>query len=255
MSWMQRGERLRGRTIMLAAGMPEGEPGGDADARIGGWDIDQAIVALARAVFVEGGRLVAESDAHLTLLLAMIAGEYQTQRFAEGSGHADADLTPSVRVHRTRPRSDREDEDEALLERYSLVDFADRANDDPFAESKISAPSPRDEPIALVCIGGGAGVIEQAHRFASKESYRPIFVLKTTGGAAARLAVDPVLTVEAIDTAIAEQVWSRARARLEATEFEFDRRRYEFEVRIVPYPVIMQTIVDRLARGDDYVTA
>lgn len=255
MSWMQRGERLRGRTIMLAAGMPEGEPDGDAETRIGSWDIDQAIAALARAVFAEGGTLVAESDAPLTLLLSMIAGEYQTQRFAEGSGQADADQMPSVRVHRTRPHSDREDEDVALLERYRLVDFVDQADDDPFAENSISAPSLRDEPIALFCIGGGAGVIEQAHRFASKESYRPIFVLKTTGGAAARLIVDPELTVEAIDTAIAEQVWSRARARLEATEFEVDRRRYEVEERIVPYPVIMQTIVDRLARGDDYITA
>ncbi|PYF08672.1 hypothetical protein C8J30_11291, partial [Rhodobacter viridis] len=189
MSWMQRGKRLERQTIMLAAGMPEGEPEGDAVARISGWDIDQAIVALARAVFAEGGRLVAESDTPLTLLLAMIAAEYQTQRFAEGSGHADADLTPSVRVHRTRTRSDREDEDEALLERYSLVDFVDGADDDPFAENEISTPSPRDAPIALVCIGGGADVIEQAHWFASKESYRPIFVLETTGGAAARLAV------------------------------------------------------------------
>ncbi|WP_220033728.1 hypothetical protein, partial [Rhodobacter viridis] len=68
-------------------------------------------------------------------------------------------------------------------------------------------------------------------------------------------AIDPDLIVEAIDTAIAEQVWSRARARLGATEFEFDRRRHEFEERIVPYPVIMQTIVDRLTRGDDYIKA
>lgn len=249
MSRMQRGERLHGRTIMLAAGMPDG----DAKAQIGGWDIDQAIVALARAVFAEGGRLVAEGDASLTLLLAMVAGEYQTQRFAEGSGHADADLTPFVRVDRTEPRSDREDEDEALLERYRLVDFANRVDDDTFAKKEISAPPWRDKPIALVCIGGGASVIEQAHRFASKGSYRPIFVLKTTGGAAARMDLDPALSVEAIDTAIAEQVWSRARARLEATEFKFDRRRYEYEERIVPYPIIMQTIVDRLAGGDDYL--
>lgn len=247
MSRMQRGERLHGRTIMLAAGMPDG------DAKIGGWDIDQAIVALARAVFAEGGRLVAESDASLTLLLAMIAGEYQTQRFAEGSGRADVDLAPFVRIDRTGPRSHREDEDEALLERYRLVDFASRADDDTFAKKEISALPWRDEPIALVCIGGGAGVIEQAHRFASKGPRRPIFVLKTTGGAAARMDLDPVLSVEAIDTAIAEQVWSRARVRLEATEFEFDRRRYEYEERIVPYPVIMQTIVDRLASGDDYL--
>jgi hypothetical protein len=244
---MQRAERLHGRTIMLAAGMPDG------DTKIGGWDIDQAIVALARAVFAEGGRLVAESDASLTLLLAMIAGEYQTQRFAEGSGRADVDLAPFVRIDRTGPRSHREDEDEALLERYRLVDFASRADDDALAKKEISAPPWRDEPIALVCIGGGAGEIEQAHRFASKGSHRPIFVLKTTGGAAARMDLDPVLSVEAIDTAIVEQVWSRARARLEATEFEFDRRRYEYEERIVPYPVIMQTIVDRLARGDDYL--
>lgn len=252
---MRRGERLRGRTIMLAAGMPEDERVSDAERPIDAWHIDQAIVALSRAVFAESGRLVVESNAPLTLLLAMIAGEYQTQRFAEGSGPADADFTPSVRVHRARPRSDREHQDEALLERYRLLDFADRADDDPFAKRKTRAHSWRDEPIALICIGGGADVIEQAHRFASKEPYRPIFALKTTGGAAARLVIDQVLPVVTIDAAIAEQVWKRARARLEATEFEFDRRRYELEQRIVPYPVIMQTIVERLARGEEYFTA
>lgn len=248
MSGKHRDERLKGRTIMLAAGMPEGEP----EVRVSGWDIDQAVVALARAVFAEGGRLLAESDASLTLLLAMIAGEYQTQRFAEGGDHADADLTPSVRVHRTGPRSEREREDEALLDRYRLVDFAGRVDDYPLPEKK-SARYPRDEPIALVCIGGGESVIEQAHRFASKASYpRPIFALETSGGAAARLVVDLNLKVEAIDTSIAEEVWSRARARLENTEFKFDQRRYEFEAQIVPYPFIMQTIIDRLARGDDF---
>lgn len=249
MSGIHRDERLKGRTIMLAAGMPEGE----LEVRVSGWDIDQAVVALARAVFAEGGRLLAESDASLTLLLAMIAGEYQTQRFAEGGDHADADLTPSVRVHRTRPRSEREREDEALLDRYRLVDFANHADEYPLEEKK-SALEWRDEPIALVCIGGGDSVIEQAYQFASKSSYlRPIFALKTTGGAAARLVVDLDLKVQVIDTLIAEEVWNRARARLKTTEFKFDQRRYELEAQIVPYPVIMQTIVDRLARGDDYI--
>lgn len=43
-----RGSRLNGRTIMLATGMPS-EEGGYAMPRFGGWDIDQAIIALARA--------------------------------------------------------------------------------------------------------------------------------------------------------------------------------------------------------------
>jgi hypothetical protein len=54
----------------------------------------------------------------------MVAGEYQEQRFAEGSGPDDGDLAPSVRVYRNHSRSEREGENEDLLERLHLVDFA-----------------------------------------------------------------------------------------------------------------------------------
>jgi hypothetical protein len=76
--------------------------------------------------------------------------------------------------------------------------------------------------------------MNQARRFADTAFGRPIFVLKTTGGAAAQLASDPFLAAEAIDADIAEQVWTRARRRLESTEVAFDQRRHELEQKIVP---------------------
>jgi hypothetical protein len=91
--------------------------------------------------------------------------------------------------------------------------------------------------------------MNQARRFADTAFGRPIFVLKTTGGAAAQLASDPFLAAEAIDADIAEQVWTRARRRLESTEVAFDQRRHELEQKIVPYPVIMQIIVAKIALG------
>jgi hypothetical protein len=244
---MKRGGRLEGQTIMLATGIPDDSIGGDQKAPLGTWDIDQAVTALARAVFAEGGKLVVEGDPSLTLLLAMVAGEYQAQRFAEGSGPGEGDPAPSVRVYRNRSRSEREGENEDLLERFHLVDFASDMGGDMVGGF---GPIERESPVALICIGGGREVMNQARRFADTAFRRPIFVLKTTGGAAAQLASDPFVAAEAIDADIAEQVWTRARTRHESTEAAFDRRRHELEQKIVPYPVIMQLIVAKIALGD-----
>jgi hypothetical protein len=243
---MKRGGRLEGQTIMLAAGVPDDKFGSEQKAPIDTWDIDQAVTALARAVFAEGGKLVVEGDPSLTLLLAMVAGEYQAQRFAEGSGPDEGDFAPSVRIYRNGSRSEREGENEDLLERFHLVDFASNTGGDIVGGF---GPIEREGPVALICIGGGRDVMNQARRFADTAFRRPIFALKTTGGAAAQLASDPSIAAEAIDADIAEQVWTRARTRLESTEAAFDRRRHELEQKVVPYPVIMQLIIAKIALG------
>lgn len=251
MKTMMRGSRLNGRTIMLATGMPS-EEGGYAMPRFGGWDIDQAIIALARATFAEEGRLVvADGDPSLTLLLAMIAGEYQTQRFAESRAPSEGTDTPLVRIYSRGERSDRDREDEALIERFRLVSIEDdnKVADMP-QDSRQSMLIDREDPVALVCIGGGPAVLEQAKSFSRLASHRPIFAIKYAGGAAARIAEDSSLKVEFVDVPIIEQVWSRASDRLKSETFAFDRRRHELERAVIPYPVIMQLVIDRIVNGD-----
>lgn len=253
---MMHGARLRGRTILLAAGLPAKHEEAFAVPAFGGWDIDQAVTALARAVFAEGGRLVVQGDPALALLVAMVAGEYQSQRFAEGSGPRDVSPTPPLSVYPGAERSDREREDAALIEGLHLarIDALGQSLG-VSASDALGTLIDKEDPEALVCIGGGEDVLRQARYFADRACNRPIFVLRHTGGAAARLADDPFFAVEQADVAIAEQVWTRARMRKGIEEFASDERRYLLGQKIVPYPVVMQLIVDRLAGGEGLIKA
>ena len=248
MKTMMRGSRLHGRTIMLATGMPQEEAGYDLPL-FGAWDIDQAIVSLARATFAEGGRLVAEGDPSLSLLLAMIAGEYQTQRFAESSRPPEGAGMPSVRIYPSGDRSDGDRKDEALAERFYLLSIEDDNIADLPPGSRHSALIEREDPVALVCIGGGNAVIEQARSFSRLASHRPIFAIKYAGGAAPRLADDPSIAVEFVDIPVIEAVRNRSSARLKSETAAFDQRRHDLEQAVIPYPVIMQLVVDRIANG------
>jgi hypothetical protein len=92
------------------------------------------------------------------------------------------------------------------------------------------------EPIAMVCIGGMDGVIAEAHLFRDlTRKHRLVFALPSTGGAASILTEDDPALAEV------EQALSDTRHSVEKNYETAD------DPPIIPYPLIMQTIVQRIA--------
>ena len=89
------------------------------------------------------------------------------------------------------------------------------------------------QPIAMVCIGGMQGVEEEFHLFRTLLPGAPVFVLETTGGAAAWLAERYPSEVRVIDRD--GQRRSRRSGSPDGSEYL--------------YPLIMQEIVEDLAAG------
>ncbi len=88
-------------------------------------------------------------------------------------------------------------------------------------------------PEAMVCIGGMEGVFAEVDMFNELGHGRPIFTLEKTGGAASLIA-DRKHTIS-IDLEVM--------LRLEKAADAYD----DHEIDVQPYPLIMQTIVDRIA--------
>ena len=107
-------------------------------------------------------------------------------------------------------------------------------------------------PDAMVCIGGMEGVLEEVTMFSDLSSKGRIFVLKTTGGAAAQLAEAGDARVEDAETELLTGLAS-LRAHLPAAdEVAGGRVRPDDEEPTTPYPLIFQTLVARLLGSGDY---
>jgi hypothetical protein len=79
----RRPERLRGKSILLSASIPAPERTDQyRSVPLGSFEIDQAVISLARAVFSEGGQLVLGGHPSISPLIAMVAGEYREPQYA-----------------------------------------------------------------------------------------------------------------------------------------------------------------------------
>src|SRR5690348_16641625 len=94
------GSRLRGKTILLSASVPAPERAKEyqrvEDAH---FQIEQAVISLARAVFSESGQLVFGGHPAISPLVAMVAGEYREPRYAES--HQEKPIAP-IRIFQSR---------------------------------------------------------------------------------------------------------------------------------------------------------
>src|SRR5215831_3278770 len=86
-----------GFTVLLVADPPQADrrPGAETPA-----GRHEALVALARAVFAEGGRLAARVDADIALVLGTVALDYSAPPVAEQRGEA---APPQLTVMETQP--------------------------------------------------------------------------------------------------------------------------------------------------------
>lgn len=207
----QRGP-LRGRTIFLSASVPHPE----RDARFRAIpdaqrEIESAVVALARAIFSSGGRLLFGGHPSITPLVAMVAGEFVPVGSAD-EREERGDIAPPVIVYQLDVYRPKMTEATKLMERLGLFRIewcetlrheADRkewpANETRYPESLermrrlMESPNrPHGPSLAMVCMGGMEGVLEEAVIYRELNGQvlprRRIVTFAATGGAAGLLS-------------------------------------------------------------------
>jgi hypothetical protein len=264
---------LRGRSVFLAASVPSPQRAEEfrrlPDAQR---EIEQAVVSLARAVFTEGGRLVFGGHPSIAPLIAMVAGEYlppselpavESERGL--SGHERPEIRPPVVIHQLDVY---EDFLTSATQHMASVGYAELRWHSASEEERWVEWSPEHpqypqslremrraivedaEVIAMVCVGGMEGVLEEAALFWAARR-RPIYVVASTGGAAELLArgrADSVfrshdraadIPVVAIDEELVRDIRPQLR--------DAEGRQIDAPLRFAPYPMIMQALVQRIA--------
>lgn len=283
-----RGEgRLPGLAVFLSASVPdprrereyrvENEPNTVyervPDAHV---EIEQAVVALTRAVFSAGGRLVFGGHPAISPLVALVAGEYRAPVPAEevregsaGSGSSEERQKrdePLVLIYQSRAYEAVVPKETWLLHRlgYAQIRWTPAVNDERFNPELSGQPQCENslelmrrtmvadtDPVAMVCIGGMKGIRDELRIFWELYPDRRVYVLESTGGAARWLAqreegVDP------IDLRILEQL--RSQHRLDGSDLVGNEHRFRSEDQpysYTPFPLIMQTLVDELVLDRD----
>jgi hypothetical protein len=254
---------LRGKTILLSASVPD-ERRAERFNRVedAAFEIEQAVISLARAVFSEGGRLVFGGHPAISPLVAMVAGEYREPRFVESSEELPA---APVEIYQSRAFESYLPEDTLLMYRlgYARLHWTEAVDHERFepkaSSTDVSCPKSlrlmresmlaSSRPDAMVCIGGMEGLEEEVALALEHEPPFPIYVLERTGGAAALLRARNNGRLRMIDSEIVEKL-GRMRLQKSLNELSTDRRVHRA---LVPYPLVMQTIVEEIAeQGGDY---
>lgn len=261
--------RLHGMAVFLSASVPSPERA-DEYERIpeAPLRIEEAVVSVARAVFMEGGTLVFGGHPSISPLVARVVSHYylpepaeQIELPAEGQSRW---RNPSVRIYQSKVWSEYQAEATKALSRHPLVEIVDvkavaGEEIDPAITNRPQAPLSLEamrrsmiedtSPIAMVAIGGMKGVLDEAALFAELRPGRPVFALETTGGAAALLKKRlPVLSdsIHVPDEGALELVkkfWAgqdHERSNDERQAAESPREHF------VPYAFVAQKIVEEL---------
>lgn len=257
-SMAKAGTALRGKTVFLSASVPS-EKRAERYNRIedAAFEIEQAVISLARAVFSEAGRLVFGGHPAISPLVAMVVGEYREPRFVES---ADERQSPPVEIYQSRAFDRYLPDDTLLMYRlgYASIHWVDAVNEEHYnpdapAEDVQCVNSLRrmretmleaSHPDAMVCIGGMEGLEDEVALALERGRRFPIYVLERTGGAAALLREHYPERLRMIDTEVVTRI-DRMRAELGVA-----RQPRETHIRrgLVPYPLVMQTIVEEIAR-------
>jgi SLOG cluster3 family len=251
------GNALRGKTILLSASVPT-EKRAEQYSRVtdAAFEIEQAVISLARAVFSEGGRLVFGGHPAISPLVAMVVGEYREPRFAESL--EERRLGP-VEIFQSHAFDGYLPDDTVLMYKlgYASIHWVEAVDQERFqpGTDTTEMPCPKSlkqmredmlevsRPDAMVCIGEMEGLEEEVSLALGREPSFPIFVLERTGGAAALLRNRRDQRLRMIDTEIVSNL-ERMRAEM-GSEQTIEARAHRA---LVPYPLVMQTIVEEVSR-------
>ena len=252
--------RLRNRNVMLSASIPHPKRADTyrrvPDAHL---HIEQAVIALARAVFANAGRLVFGGHPTIVPLVATIASEYAGSRRLETDEPVDAPVLVFQSEAYAGSNTDLQD----LMVKYRLakeisVPSVNGERFDPRKESHVQCAASLERmrfqmiqegnPIALVCVGGMEGVEREFELFRKLKPGAPIWLLETTGGAASLLARgEPLPNVRIIGESDLQE-WRATLSKFRVADTLFTRTPNERGDEIAPpsptpYTYIMQRIV------------
>ena len=255
------GARMAGRTVFMSASVPARRRSQDfqriADASL---EIEQAVVSLSRAVLSEGGTLVFGGHPAISPLVATVAGEYRPGRFAasrEERPRAQVQIYQSKIFHGHAPEETMLMFTLGLAEVHWIDKDPSENFDDPPPEQGPRFPLSlrrmreamieRGNPDCMVAIGGMEGVLEEARIFRDFHPGRRRYVLQGTGGACLVIGERAEGPFDFVDKRVMAQ---RGRRRSERTGVALEAGPgKEPEAAVIPYPLIMQTIVAEIASG------
>jgi hypothetical protein len=188
---------LAGRYVFLSASVPYRDLHIYKKPESAYLDIEEAVVSLARAVFAEEGRLVFGGHPSISPLVASVAADYYPATFRRGES-----AEPPVSIYQSLCYEGHIPDTTQLLREMGFAEIIwtpaeDGERFDPHLTGRQCNQSifhMRDRmlreknPAAMVAIGGMDGVEDEAARFQSAENICPLYVFRSTWGAAARLA-------------------------------------------------------------------
>lgn len=201
---------LAGKSVFLSASIPSKERS-EVYRRVTDTavSIEEAVVAVARAVFSAGGELVFGAHPSISPLVASVLGEYfvpeapSTGDKAESSPRCEREGQPRVVMYQSKVWEPLWAEASKRLAEHPQVcicwiNAVGEEAVSPKPSAKPQAPRSMKEmriqmiretcPVAMIAIGGMEGTEEEAELFAELYPGRPIYALSTTGGAAGLIA-------------------------------------------------------------------
>jgi hypothetical protein len=236
-------EPYRGR-IFLSASVPSNRQPEFLAGGVRPRSVEEAVTALAAAVFRHHGQLVFGGHPTISPMVALVALERTRGRAAD---------EPPVLIYQSEAYRDVLPSDTWALFRTGVARIVwveakdgerfDPERRDPQCQRSLAAMRERmlreTMPKAMFCIGGMRGIKDEAEFFLRICRGAPLFLLAGTGGAAAMLAsaeiqleVEPSTRIETLDKAFFESL-----ARSGADE-------------PIPYPVILEANVANLLQHD-----
>jgi hypothetical protein len=222
------GNRLRRASIVVTGGPPATtiDDAERSDARIVEDDdaaaaVDEAVIALARAVLVEGGTLAVRDDGYLAPLVAQIAAEYWEPAAVE------------------RPEVALPDRQAPVLIYGDVSPFSEAAFRSPYIAFEHDSDT-AIRPAAVVLVGGGGPEREAFSFWRERVESGLHFVVPGTGGAAAEFEDPREASLLAELRGPRERRGRRSEPGLDL--HDHDERQLAFS----HYPLLMRQIVDEI---------
>jgi hypothetical protein len=265
--------RLHGVSVLLSASIPTPERR-DEYARIfeAPIRIEEAIVCIARAIFIEGGTLVFGGHPSISPLIARVIEHYYLPAPAEDiqgrKDHREREIqwnNPSLVIYQSQVWKKHWADSTKRLARHPLVFVkwtrAKRGETvDPDVRDRPQAPMSMEKmrksmivetsPVAVIAIGGMKGVLDESRLFAELRPGMVIYTLATTGGAAAILPgqqgyANIVRVMDLQAESLVRQFWEEQES-LKARERFAKEEGWDY---YIPYAFIAQQIVAELVEN------
>ena len=273
------GTRLRGMRILLSASEPEDESDQPSRSRMDDHvRIDEAVLCLARAVFSEAGSLVFAGPPSISSLLAIVASEYAPPLHAEEGRALERERAdaPSfegapVWIFQSAATHERPDSENWLMESLGYARIRriqavtrERPNsqlpEQRFSQSRAEVQRvllEETRPAAMVAVGGTEQEADDARQFLDFSLLRsaPIYTIESTGGTAARLRQRlNNMRVHDVERDLLIRLAEQRPRQLESPRDRLWMRSEESEplpsaAPSIPYALVMQVLVDEIARG------